>query len=508
MSDRILLSNDTRWLRSGREFPSLAFGDSMLPLLKPLSEIRIRPVPAGRVRVGDIVAYRRNGSVCAHRVVKIAFKEDGVVLLTKGDNRSQQDPLWDSRMMIGVVVRAGPFDLTTRRRRWFGRWMALLSYYPSAASARLIRRLPRAKRLATRCAVALQPLLLWNRLVDRQEKVQIRQSHARLLARGVGVRTFEDGDVDELVALWNRCFHGETLEADAFRSKIRQSPWFSPSGCFVAAQGSRLVGFVLTSRRWARTGGPLPSRGFIECIGVDPDARRKGIGSLLLDRAIRHLRAQGCMSFETGPFRVPCTETGETVLEAGMAFFARNGFELLFPGQEFKVISHLWRARGVTQRLIPRLQAQGVQIRTAEEPDRAVLAEFIRRSGYPQGANLSGGLEAEPMRSFVLAILDGRIIGTCRWHLVDRMRSYDELGWIWAAAAPARGLGYVGGLYVDPAYRSLNAGAALTARALDAVFETGCTELRGWAASAGLQARYRRWGFARVGSVMSLCRAS
>lgn len=508
MSDRILLSNDTRWLRNGQEFPSMAFGDSMLPLLKPLTEIRIRPVPAGQVRVGDIVAYRRNGSVCAHRVVRIASKSDGVVLLTKGDNRSQQDPLWDSRMMIGVVVRAGSSDLTTRRRRWFSRWMALLSYYPFASSARLIRWLPRGKRMASRCAVALQPLLLWNRLVDRQEKVKICQSRARLLFRGVEVRVFKDGDADELVALWNRCFPGETLERDAFRSKIRQSPWFSPSGCFVAVQGSRLMGFVVTSRRWARPGGPLPSRGFIECIGVDPDARRKGIGSLLLDRAVRHLRAQGGLSYETGPFRVPCTETGETVLEAGMAFFAANGFELSFPGQEFKVIAHLWHPRGVTQRLIPRLRAQGVEIRAAQEEDRTVLAESIRRWGYPQGANLSGGLEAEPMRSFVLAILSGRIIGTCRWHLVDRMRSYDELGWIWAAAAPARGLGYMGGLYVDPAYRSLNAGAGLTARVLDAVFETGCTELRLWTASSGLQTRFRRWGSERVGDVVAMCRVS
>ncbi len=504
MSEPLLLSNNTSWLRKAAELPSIAFGDSMLPFVKPLAPIRIRRVPVEEIRVGDIVAYRANGSLIAHRVVKIASDPAGVVLLTKGDNRVQRDPLLRPGQILGLVTRVGSCDLTRRRARSLSRWIAALSYIPYAASSRLIRRLPRGRRLATRCASALQPLPLWNRLVNRQEMVKIRQRRGHFISRRIEARIFRDDDTGPLVDLWNRCFPGETMEPDAFRSKIRRSPWFSPSGCLVAAQGSRLVGLAVTSRRWARPGGPAQTRGFIECIGVDPAVRRQGVGSLLLDRALQHLRAQGCRSVETGPFRVPCAETGETVLEAGMAFFARNGFEIMFLGQEFRHLPHLWHPRGVTQRLIPRLRAQGVEIRTAQEEDRAVLADSIRRWGYPQGANLSGGLEVERMQSFVVATREGRIIGTCRWHRLDRLVSYDEVGWIWAAAARAREVGYVGGLYVDPRCRALNVGAAMTAQALDAVFESGCGEVRGWAASPGLQTRYRRWGLQRVGGVLSM----
>lgn len=260
MSDKVFVANDTEWLRRGLEMPSVAFGDSMLPLLKPLSEIRIRPVPLSKIERGDLVAFRLNGHLCVHRALKLIRQPEGIAWLTKGDNRFQYDPPLGPREIVGVVVRVGSSDLTTRSWCLANQVVALLSYYPTVVSLRAISWLPRGKRLATRWAAVSQPLLLLNRFLSRCGMGKTFAQGLRFRSRGLELKNYRQENAGALVDLWNRCLPAEPTDLAHFIAKIQRSPWFSPEGCFVAIQGSRMVGFALASERRTPQGKNSPSR--------------------------------------------------------------------------------------------------------------------------------------------------------------------------------------------------------------------------------------------------------
>lgn len=61
-------------------------------------------------------------------------------------------------------------------------------------------------------------------------------------------------------------------------------------GCFVARQGGKLQGFIIAERQSGEYG--LPSGMWIVAVGVHPDARRHGIGRMLVERLQRQCEEQ------------------------------------------------------------------------------------------------------------------------------------------------------------------------------------------------------------------------
>jgi hypothetical protein len=71
-----------------------SYGDtgSMLPFLTNTSNgIIIRPASESEIHVGDIISFRKDDQVIAHRVVQISSDEDGTLFTTKGDNVNSVD---------------------------------------------------------------------------------------------------------------------------------------------------------------------------------------------------------------------------------------------------------------------------------------------------------------------------------------------------------------------------------------------------------------------------------
>ena len=66
-------------------------GDSMIPFLKPMAEVKFKSVPANVVRIGDIVTYYEKNShiMVIHRVIR--KNKNGY--LVKGDNNWHVDPV-------------------------------------------------------------------------------------------------------------------------------------------------------------------------------------------------------------------------------------------------------------------------------------------------------------------------------------------------------------------------------------------------------------------------------
>ena len=79
----------------------------------------------------------------------------------------------------------------------------------------------------------------------------------------------------------------------------------SPGGCFVTTDDQQVIGTVTTMSYGTRFGTRL---GWIGMLLVDPDHRRKGIGTRLMRRAMQHLEACTTMGLDATPLGRPLYE--------------------------------------------------------------------------------------------------------------------------------------------------------------------------------------------------------
>ncbi len=98
--------------------------------------------------------------------------------------------------------------------------------------------------------------------------------------RGVTLRSFQDGDIDDWLHLHYQCFGSSDSErrwnqAD-FRREFLNKEWWSPRRCWFALSENSPVGTVAVGNR--------PNRndcGSLLWLMITPDHRRRGIGGML-----------------------------------------------------------------------------------------------------------------------------------------------------------------------------------------------------------------------------------
>ncbi|MAG79243.1 signal peptidase I [Candidatus Pacearchaeota archaeon] len=65
---------------------------SMMPVLDyGANGIRIKPTNEDSINIGDIVSFKKAGSLIVHRVIEKGIDEDGTYFITKGDNNNFSD---------------------------------------------------------------------------------------------------------------------------------------------------------------------------------------------------------------------------------------------------------------------------------------------------------------------------------------------------------------------------------------------------------------------------------
>ena len=99
------------------------------------------------------------------------------------------------------------------------------------------------------------------------------------------VRAMTMEDYDKVYELW-ACTPGVGLSAaDDARAGIERFLRRNPRSCFVAQEGGRLTGTILS--------GHDGRRGHIYHTAVHPDFRRRGVGRALVHAAMEALEAEG-----------------------------------------------------------------------------------------------------------------------------------------------------------------------------------------------------------------------
>jgi ribosomal protein S18 acetylase RimI-like enzyme len=100
------------------------------------------------------------------------------------------------------------------------------------------------------------------------------------------IRTYEEGDHDQVVALWRRVFPNARPHNDPAKS-IALKQREQPELLFVAVDDGRVIGTTMA--------GYDGHRGWLYHVAVDPDRQGGGIGTQLVRHAERLLAERGCV---------------------------------------------------------------------------------------------------------------------------------------------------------------------------------------------------------------------
>ena len=100
-----LLELSTELFARGLSVRFRAPGWSMHPTIDDGEVITVEPIEASEVKKGDIILYRVNDGVIAHRVVRIEMNESGALRFTlRGDAARDCDEPVGSHQVLGRVV--------------------------------------------------------------------------------------------------------------------------------------------------------------------------------------------------------------------------------------------------------------------------------------------------------------------------------------------------------------------------------------------------------------------
>ena len=102
-------------------------------------------------------------------------------------------------------------------------------------------------------------------------------------ASALSIAAMEDGDVADVVALWQRC--GLTRPWNDPAADIALARKGANSAVLAGRDGNGIVASVLV--------GHDGHRGWVYYVAVDPDCRHKGYGRLIMDAAENWLRGRG-----------------------------------------------------------------------------------------------------------------------------------------------------------------------------------------------------------------------
>ena len=101
----------------------------------------------------------------------------------------------------------------------------------------------------------------------------------------VNVRVMTIDDYDKVYALWLSCAGMGLNNLDDSREGIEKYLARNPETCFVAEEDGSIARVIIA--------GNDGRRGYIYHTAVNPDYRRRGIGSELVDKALNALKSLG-----------------------------------------------------------------------------------------------------------------------------------------------------------------------------------------------------------------------
>lgn len=121
-NDRAFLEISLTLLQQGCRVRFRPGGQSMRPAIKDGEAILVEPVKLSQIHPDDIILYRMERGVIAHRVQRLEQRGGDILFITRGDTSHADDAPVPAEDVLGLVVaveRDGrTITLTGRTARW------------------------------------------------------------------------------------------------------------------------------------------------------------------------------------------------------------------------------------------------------------------------------------------------------------------------------------------------------------------------------------------------------
>lgn len=132
------------------------------------------------------------------------------------------------------------------------------------------------------------------------------------------IRLMKAGDFDAVVAIDEKVLKSARPEYYEMKfEKLFESTDYLPTSLVAETQDGTVVGFVMGALFMGEY-GIFQEEASLDTIGVDPDCQQKGIGKLLVDEFIEHLKTLGVQKINT------LVDKNDSKL---MNFFSTNRFK-------------------------------------------------------------------------------------------------------------------------------------------------------------------------------------
>jgi Acetyltransferases len=240
----------------------------------------------------------------------------------------------------------------------------------------------------------------------------------------VEVRGYRSSDESQLLSLWNAALPYDPIDRRTFHRKVLLDPNFDPDWLLVADADGKLVGFCLCLIRRVpmEKVGMEPNKGWITAFGVHPEWRGKGIGTMLLERAIQLFRnadrTEVLISPYTPNYFVPGVD--ERNYADGLAFLLKRGFEVVTHAISMDANIVLFDPTPYAERE-QRLREQGIEVRNLRPNEVPDLMAFLKahmpgdwvRHARELLTDIAKGLG--DYDQFIVAWHDGEIVGYCQF---------------------------------------------------------------------------------------------
>lgn len=234
-------------------------------------------------------------------------------------------------------------------------------------------------------------------------------------------RSYRTGDADELIALWNRCQPRDPVTYDWFCDYVLLDPNFDPAGLQIAVDGDAIVGCAHAVRRLTPAAGTeLDSdTGWIPFLFVAPEARGRGIGGELIDRAEAFLVGHGRSIIDfacyTPNYFAPGVDP-ETYPECAK-LLEHKGFTVRSSPVAMDVSLVGYAVPDNVAELRRVRESEGYRFGVPRRDELPDVIEFAARVFSPDWGECirDGALAGRPMDHFLVAWQEGRVVGFCMY---------------------------------------------------------------------------------------------
>lgn len=212
----------------------------------------------------------------------------------------------------------------------------------------------------------------------------------------------------------------EGITPDRFLKQVALDPNFRKEGSIMAFEGGKPVGYALTVCRHVPVEGEIidGTKGYLWLLGVLPEAKGRGIGSELLQRAEHYLRDQGKEVCLASPYSPGYFQPGVDVdaYADGLEFLKKRGYQEVY--RPIACQTNLWDAHrpAWVAGAEAKAQSEGVTFSRDGRQGLPKLLEFAHREFGPDWAAFVRGsmlkqIEGDRRTGLSVAWQEGRVLG-------------------------------------------------------------------------------------------------